>query len=55
LQNLRSSCATDWASKYPVHESSKWMGQSVNIATKHYLQRSDLHFAAVTGTGPWVT
>ena len=55
LQNLRSSCATDWASKYPVHESSKWMGQSVNIASKHYLQQRDLHFQSVTGIGPWVT
>jgi integrase len=55
LQNLRSSCATDWASIYPVHESSKWMGQSVTIASKHYLQSQDLHFKAVTGSGPWVT
>ena len=55
LQNLRSSCATDWASDYPVHESSKWMGQSVTIASKHYLQSQDLHFKAVTGSGPWVT
>ncbi len=55
LQNLRSSCATDWASKYPVHESSKWMGQSVTIASKHYLQQRDLHFQSVTGIGPWVT
>jgi len=26
-----------------------------NIAAKHYLQQRDLHFQAVTGTGPWVT
>jgi len=31
------------------------MGQSVNIASKHYLQQRDLHFQSVTGTGPWVT
>jgi integrase len=54
LQNLRASCATDWAGEYPVHESSKWLGHSPTVAAKHYLQSKDLHFKAVTGAGPWL-
>ena len=54
LQNLRASCATDWAGEYPMHESAKWLGHSPTVAAKHYLQSKDLHFKAVTGTGPWL-
>ena len=55
LQNLRASCATDWAGDHPIHESSKWLGHSPTVAAKHYLQSKDLHFKAVTGSGPWIT
>jgi len=55
LQNLRASCATDWAGEHPIHESSKWLGHSPTVAAKHYLQSKDLHFKAVTGSGPWIT
>ena len=55
LQNLRASCATDWAGEHPIHESSKWLGHSPTVAAKHYLQSKDLHFKAVTGTGAWIT
>jgi hypothetical protein len=54
IQNLRASCATDWADEYPMHESSKWLGHSPTVAAKHYLQSKDLHFKAVMGTGPWL-
>ena len=55
LQNLRASCATDWAGEHPIHESSKWLGHSATVAAKHYLQSKDLHFKAVTGTEPWIS
>ena len=55
LQNLRASCATDWAGEHPIHESSKWLGHSPTVAAKHYLQSKDLHFKAVTGAGPWLS
>jgi integrase len=54
LQNLRASCATDWAGEHPIHESAKWLGHSPTVAAKHYLQSKDLHFKAVTGSGPWI-
>jgi hypothetical protein len=50
LQNLRSSCATDWAYDCPGVESSKWMGHSKVVAAEHYLQSRDLNFKAVTGS-----
>ena len=55
LQNLRESCATDWAGKHLIHESSQWLGHSPTVAAKHYLQSKDLHFKAGTGTGAWIT
>ena len=55
LQNLRASCAMDWANERPLHQTSKWLGHSPTVATKHYLQPQDLHFVAVTGTGAWCT
>ena len=55
LQNLRASCATDWAQAHPAHECAKWLGHSPLIAATHYLQSRDLHFKAVTGSGPWIS
>ena len=38
LQNLRSSCATDWVEKYRAHVAAKWLGHSPNVAAAHFLQ-----------------
>jgi hypothetical protein len=54
FNNLRASCATDWASEIPLAGSSRWLGHSPAIAAKHYLQPNDRHFKAVTGSGAWV-
>jgi hypothetical protein len=55
FNNLRASCATDWASEIPLADSSRWLGHSPAIAAKHYLQPNDRHFKAVTGSGAWLT
>jgi len=52
FQNLRSSLATDWAQIYPAHEVARWLGHSVLVAAKHYVQ--DRNFAAVV-RGPEVS
>lgn len=44
FQNLRASCETDWAQKYPAHVCAKWLGHSPTIAAQHYLQVRDAHF-----------
>jgi len=49
-QNLRSSCATELADKYPEHVLTKWLGNTPKIAKEHYLQVTDEHWRrAVTG------
>ena len=49
FQNLRSSLATDWAQTYPAHEVARWLGHSVTVAAKHYVQ--DRNFDAVARGG----
>jgi integrase len=49
-QNLRSSCATELADKYPEHVLTKWLGNTPKIAKEHYLQVTDEHWRrAATG------
>jgi integrase len=47
FQNLRASCETDWATRYPAHAVAKWLGHSPRIAQAHYLVTTDAHFQAV--------
>ena len=49
--NLRSSCETELARKYPLFEVTKWLGNSPAIAHRHYLQLSDSSFAAAAASG----
>ena len=51
FQNLRASCETDWVELVPAHVAAGWVGHSVTIAAKHYLQTRDTHFDVVTGLG----
>jgi integrase len=52
FQNLRLSCATDWANEYPEHEAVAWGGHTAAVAMKHYWQVSEEHFAMATGQTP---
>jgi len=51
LQNLRASCEPDWVQNYPAHDVARWLGHSPNVASRHYLQPRDHHFASVVGGG----
>ncbi len=55
FQNMRASCATDFAQSLPNHEAARFLGHSPLIAASHYLQPSDHNFRAVAGEGPWIT
>ena len=44
-QNLRSTRETELADQFPAHVACAWIGNSVAVATKHYLQVTDDHFA----------
>jgi hypothetical protein len=48
-QNLRASCETDFASNYPIHVACAWVGNSVGVAMKHYLQVPDKFFEQASG------
>jgi integrase len=45
FQNLRSSRETELAERFPIQVVTKWLGNSPNVALKHYLQTTDEHFA----------
>jgi integrase len=44
FQNLRSSRETELTERFPVHVVCQWIGNSVPVAAKHYLQVTDDHF-----------
>lgn len=49
FQNLRSTRETELAEDYPLHVVCDWIGNSQPVATKHYLQVTDDHFARAAG------
>jgi hypothetical protein len=51
FHNLRSSRQTELAERFPSHVVCDWLGNSEDIARKHYCQTTDAHFADAAG-GP---
>ncbi len=49
FHNLRASCQTDLAERFPSHVVCKWIGNSEQIARDHYLQTTEAHFAKASG------
>lgn len=49
FQNLRSTRETELAETYPLHVVCGWIGNTAAVATKHYLQVTDEHFAQAAG------
>jgi hypothetical protein len=45
FHNLRATRQTELSYRFPAHVVSSWLGNSVQIATKHYLRTTDEHFA----------
>lgn len=45
FQNLRASRETELANEYPLHVVTAWLGNTPSVASKHYLQITDSHFA----------
>ena len=48
FHNLRSSCQTDLANRYPAHVVCQWLGNSEAVAKEHYLQVTESHFEQAT-------
>lgn len=49
FHNMRASCATDWAERFPPHAVANWLGHSPLVAAQHYLQTRDAHFDLAAG------
>jgi len=49
FHNLRSSRQTELAGQFPIHVVCDWIGNSVAIAQKHYLQVTESHLAKAIG------
>lgn len=45
FQNLRASCETELAERFPLHVVTAWLGNSIDVAQKHYLQVTEAHIA----------
>ena len=48
FHNLRASRETELANEFPIHVVCEWIGNSVDVARKHYLQVTEEHFQKAT-------
>jgi len=51
FQNLRASRETELAATFPIHVVTSWIGNSVAVAAKHYLQVTDADFSRAVVKG----
>jgi integrase len=49
FHNLRASRETELTERFPLHVVAAWLGNTPEIARKHYLQVTDEHFQAAVG------
>ncbi len=50
FHNLRATRETELAESYPVQVVTSWLGNTPNIAMKHYPMTTDEHFARAVGS-----
>ena len=48
-QNLRSTRETELVEKFPIHVVTAWIGNSPDVAMKHYLQVHEGHYEQAAG------
>ena len=51
FHNLRASCESDLAREYPITTVCKWLGNTVSIAARHYIQVTDSDFQKAAQNG----
>jgi hypothetical protein len=52
FHNLRSTRQTELTEQFPSHVVCDWLGNSEDIAQKHYLQTTDQHFQRALEAAP---
>ncbi len=53
FHNLRASCESDLAREYPITTVCRWIGNTVSIAAKHYIQVTDADFERAVQGGKY--
>jgi hypothetical protein len=48
FHNLRASRETELANEFPIHVVCEWIGNSMDVARRHYLQVTEEHFQKAT-------
>lgn len=51
FHNLRASRQTELCNEFPTHVVAEWMGNTPDIANKHYLSTTEQHFEKASGGG----
>ena len=51
FQNLRASRETELVEDFPIHVVTGWLGNSPDVARKHYLQTHEEHFERAVEKG----
>ena len=51
FHNMRASCESDLAREYPITTVCKWIGNTVSIAARHYVQVVDGDFQRAASSG----
>lgn len=49
FHNLRTSCETDLAKIHPIKAVCDWIGNSISVAQRHYLQTTEEDFERASG------
>ncbi len=49
--NMRSSCQTELENRFPTHVVCQWLGNSPQVAFRHYLKVTDDHFKKALDPG----
>lgn len=49
FHNLRASCQTEWQERFPLASVCQWIGNSPDVAARHYLTARDAHFEMAVG------
>jgi hypothetical protein len=54
FHNLRASRETELAERFPLHVVTAWLGNTTEVAQKHYLQTTDEHFQRALEPDPLI-
>lgn len=51
FHTLRKNCETDWATHYPQHVVSEWIGHDISVSAAHYLKVPEAMYSRASADG----